>query len=184
MQKLKGVNDKSKSILLFCVYRLLIVVNVGIVTSLFLIFIFKSNIDKQREAAVYLKLIVIAQKEKYSKEGKFANSIKELNIDLLPASNNFDYNFLLAKQENVVDGLFIIAKARNSEKRNFIGLVYAYKTNKSQSRLNREFYTQICGAKTSKILPPKVIIMPSIPKDNFSLYSVLSCPQNYTSIPR
>jgi hypothetical protein len=33
MQKLTDINDESKSILLFCVYRLLIVVNVGILMS-------------------------------------------------------------------------------------------------------------------------------------------------------
>lgn len=184
MQNPKDISDKSKSILLFCVYRLLIVVNIGIITSLFLIFIFKSNVDKQKEAALYLKLIVIAQKDKYFKEGKFANSIKELNIDFLPTPKNFNYNFLLSKQENIVDGVFIVAKARNSGERNFIGLVYAYETSEFQSRSNYEFYTAICGAKTSKILAPKVITMPSIPKDKFSLHRVLSCPQNYTSIPR
>jgi hypothetical protein len=188
MQKVEGSNKKSKSVLLFCIYRLLIVVTIGITTCLSLIFIFKPNVDKQKEAALYLKTIVIAQKEKYSKEGRFANSIQELNIDFLPTSNNFDYTFLLPKQKNVIDGVFIVAKANNSGDRNFIGLVYAYEENKSQWGLNNEIYTDICGAKRAGILAPEVITLPSIPKDisseNFYIYSVLNCPQNYTPIPR
>jgi hypothetical protein len=130
----------------------------------------------------------LAQKDKYRKEGRFANSIQELNIDFPPTSNNFDYTFLLPKQKNVIDGVFIVAKANNSGDHNFIGLVYAYKENKSQWGLDNEIYTKICDAKKAGILAPEVVTLPIIPKnislDNFSLYSVLKCPRNYTPIPR
>jgi hypothetical protein len=186
MHKVEDFNEESKSILLFCVCSLLIVVTMGIITSLWLIFIFKSNVEQQKEATLSLKEIVIAQKAKYGKEGRFTNSVQELNIDFLPTSNNFNYTFLLPKQKNVIDGVFIVAKAKNSGDRNFIGLVYAYELKKSQSGLKHEIFTQICGEKRAGIFTSEIIKAPSISKtillDNF--YNLANCPQDYTSIPR